>query len=222
VLLRTLPVKEPERLAFLYHPGPVQGSSSTSEQGGPAFSYPMFREMQSQQTAFTGLAGTYAVAASAAYNNTARMGARCSVSGNTSSCSASARRWDGCSTRTTIAIDGGHPLVVLSLRLLDVEVRRGSRAAQSDHDRQRPRDDRHRRGAEGLQRRDARYRAGPLHPDQHEEGDDARLGCPEGSQGLLGHPVRPPQTGSTLEQAQTAINITYQPQLQQDIALCRR
>ena len=59
VLLRTLPVKEPDRLAFLYHPGPTQGSSSTSEQGGPAFSYPMFREMQAQQTAFTGLAGSY-------------------------------------------------------------------------------------------------------------------------------------------------------------------
>src|SRR5258708_35926890 len=60
VLLRTLPVKEPERLAFLYHPGPLQGSSSTSEQGGPAFSYPMFREMQAQQTAFTGLPAAYA------------------------------------------------------------------------------------------------------------------------------------------------------------------
>src|SRR4029079_8102459 len=59
ILLRTLPVKEPARLRFVYHPGPVKGSSSTSEQGGPAFSYPMFREMQAQQTAFTGLAGAY-------------------------------------------------------------------------------------------------------------------------------------------------------------------
>src|SRR5437016_14317777 len=69
VLLRTLPVKEPDRLAFLYHPGPVQGSSSTSEPGGSAFSYPMFREMQAQQTAFTGLAGAYPTSAGAAYNN---------------------------------------------------------------------------------------------------------------------------------------------------------
>src|SRR5580765_4299210 len=82
ILLRTLPVKEPERLAFLYHPGPLQGSSSTSEQGGPAFSYPMFREMQAQQTAFTGLAGAYQVAASAAYNNAAANARALLVSGN--------------------------------------------------------------------------------------------------------------------------------------------
>ena len=76
VLMRTLPVKDPGRLAFIYHPGPLQGSSSTSEQGGPAFSYPMFREMQAQQTAFTGLAGSYQVSASAAYNNAAANVAR--------------------------------------------------------------------------------------------------------------------------------------------------
>src|SRR4029077_12515964 len=111
VLLRTLPVKDPARLAFLYHPGPLQGSSSTSEQGGPAFSYPMFREMQAQQTAFTGLAGSYQVSASAAYNNAAANARALLVSGNYFQVlgvgSAMGRTFGEDDDR----IDGGHPLV---------------------------------------------------------------------------------------------------------------
>jgi hypothetical protein len=57
VLLRTLPVPRPEELVYLYHPGPVQGNSSYDEPDMPAFSYPMFRELQRSQTPFTGLAG---------------------------------------------------------------------------------------------------------------------------------------------------------------------
>src|SRR3984885_625295 len=63
-LLRTLPVKNPQELVLLYHPGPAQGSVSNDEGGGPSFSYPMFREMQKEQTPFTGLAGTRAMGAS--------------------------------------------------------------------------------------------------------------------------------------------------------------
>src|SRR5260221_1121051 len=114
VLLRTLPVKEPEQLAFLYHPGPLQGSSSTSEPGGPAFSYPMFREMQVQQTAFTGLAGAYPVAASAAYNHAAANARALLVSGNYFQVlgvgSAMGRTFGHDDER----FDGGHPLVVLT------------------------------------------------------------------------------------------------------------
>jgi hypothetical protein len=56
VLLRTLLVPRPEELVYLYHPGPVQGNSSYDEPDMPAFSYPMFRELQSQ-TPFTGFSG---------------------------------------------------------------------------------------------------------------------------------------------------------------------
>jgi len=42
----------------------------------------MFREMQAQQTAFTGLAAAYSVAASVAYNNNASTGSAYLVSGN--------------------------------------------------------------------------------------------------------------------------------------------
>ncbi len=114
VLMRTLPVKEPERLAFLYHPGPVQGSSSTSESGGAAFSYPMFRDLQAAQTGFTSLAGSFSVAASASYHNAAVNARALLVSGNYFETlgvgAALGRVFDANDDREA----GGHPLVVLS------------------------------------------------------------------------------------------------------------
>src|SRR5262245_20232142 len=68
-LLRTMPVQEPEQLVSLYHPGPVQGSSWTDEPDGPSFSYPMFRDLQKQQTPFTGIAATRGVSVSLSYKN---------------------------------------------------------------------------------------------------------------------------------------------------------
>jgi len=82
VVLRTLPVKNPEELNYLYHPGPAQGSSWTDEAGGPSFSYPMFRELQKEQTPFTALAGAQAVAVSLSYKNQAVPGSARLVSGN--------------------------------------------------------------------------------------------------------------------------------------------
>jgi len=82
ILLRTLPVKNPHELVFLYHPGPVQGSSSTDEPGGPSFSYPMFRELQKEQTPFTALAGARNSSASLSYKNQPSRGTARLVSGN--------------------------------------------------------------------------------------------------------------------------------------------
>jgi predicted permease len=81
-LLRTLPVKNPQELVFLYHPGPAQGSVSSDEDGGPSFSYPMFREMQKEQTAFTGLAAAQSMNTSLAFRNHALPGTARLVSGN--------------------------------------------------------------------------------------------------------------------------------------------
>src|SRR5579862_5105896 len=82
VLLRTLPVKNAGELVFLYHPGPVQGSMSTDESGGPSFSYPMLREFQKQQTVFTGISGARQFAANLSYRNSAISGTADLVSGN--------------------------------------------------------------------------------------------------------------------------------------------
>src|SRR4051812_19201211 len=114
VLLRRLPVSEPDRLAFLYHPGPVQGSSSTSDQGGSAFSYPMFRELQAQQTAFTALAGSFPVAASAAYKNVAANARALLVSGNYFSVLGVSPAMGRLFETTDDIAPGAHPLVVLA------------------------------------------------------------------------------------------------------------
>ena len=74
----------------------------------------MFRELQARQTAFSGLAGSYSIGASAAYNNTATNGRALLVSGNYFQVlgvgSAVGRVFDENDDRTA----GGQPLVVLS------------------------------------------------------------------------------------------------------------
>ncbi len=58
VLLRPLPVPEPERLVNLTAPGPNPGSQSCNQAGGcdEVFSYPMFRDLERSQNVLTGLA----------------------------------------------------------------------------------------------------------------------------------------------------------------------
>jgi predicted permease len=58
MLLRPLPVPEPERLVNLSAPGPKPGSQSCNQAGDctEVFSYQMFRDLQRVQTAFTGVA----------------------------------------------------------------------------------------------------------------------------------------------------------------------
>ena len=58
MLLRPLPVPEPERLVNLAAPPPNHGMQSCSNAGGcdEIFSYPMFRDLEAIDTVFTGLA----------------------------------------------------------------------------------------------------------------------------------------------------------------------
>jgi predicted permease len=58
ILLRPLPVQEPERLVNLSVPGPKPGSQSCNNAGDcdEVLSYPMFRDLQRVQTAFAGIA----------------------------------------------------------------------------------------------------------------------------------------------------------------------
>ena len=68
-LLRPLPVAEPERLVNLEAPGPKPGLTSCNGAGGcdEVFSYPMFRDLQRQQTVFTDVAAHVGFVASVAY-----------------------------------------------------------------------------------------------------------------------------------------------------------
>lgn len=58
MLLRALPVEEPERLVNLSAPGPKPGSQSCNQAGdcNTVFSYPMFRDLQDAGGPFAGLA----------------------------------------------------------------------------------------------------------------------------------------------------------------------
>jgi predicted permease len=81
-LLRPLPVSHPQELVLLYQSGPLDGHASTDESGGPSFSYPLFRGLQRDQAAFTGLAGSRRLEANLAYAGEASAGTICRVSGN--------------------------------------------------------------------------------------------------------------------------------------------
>jgi predicted permease len=58
MLLRALPVQEPERIVNLSAPGPKPGSQSSNQAGTieDVFSYPMFRDLEKAQTMFAGIA----------------------------------------------------------------------------------------------------------------------------------------------------------------------
>ena len=114
VLFRTLPVDNPHELVFLYHPGPLQGSSSSDEPGGAPFSYPMFRGLQTTQTPFVGIAGSRSFPASLAYRNQAALGTVMLVSGNYLSLLGVDSALGRIFTQDDDGVPGGHPLVILS------------------------------------------------------------------------------------------------------------
>jgi len=70
-LLRPLPVQQPGRLVNFSAPGPNPGSQSCGRAGDckEVFSYPMFRDLERQQTAFTGIAAHVLFGANLAARN---------------------------------------------------------------------------------------------------------------------------------------------------------
>jgi len=84
MLLRSLPVPEPERLVNLGAPGPKPGSQSCNQAGDceQVFSYPMFRDLQEGQTSFTGIAAHRSFGANLAYEGQTESGEGMLVSGS--------------------------------------------------------------------------------------------------------------------------------------------
>jgi predicted permease len=84
VLLRPLPVSDPGGLVNLSAPGPKPGSQSCNQAGScnVVFSYPMFRDLERQQTVFTGLAAHRLLSANMAYRHQTLNGNAVLVSGS--------------------------------------------------------------------------------------------------------------------------------------------
>ncbi len=84
VLLRALPVQQPDRLVNLGAPGPKPGSQSCGQAGDcdVVFSYPMFRDLERVQTVFTGVAAHVAFGANLAYSGQTMNGEGMLVSGS--------------------------------------------------------------------------------------------------------------------------------------------
>src|SRR5688572_23360570 len=71
MLLRPLPVPEPDRLVNLAAPGPNPGSQSCTLAGDctEVWSYPMFRDLEKAQTVFTGIAAHRTFGSNLAFRN---------------------------------------------------------------------------------------------------------------------------------------------------------
>ena len=84
MLLRSLPVRDPERLVNLAAPGPNPGSQSCTNAGGcdEVFTYPMFRDLEAENTGFSGIAAHRAFGANVAYRNQTLNGDAMYVSGS--------------------------------------------------------------------------------------------------------------------------------------------
>ena len=116
LLLRPLPVFEPERLVNLEAPGPKRGSVSCNGAGGcdEVFSYPMFRDLQREQTVFTDIAAHLGFGANVAYQGQTVNIQGMQVSGSyfpTLGLEPTVGRLFGPEVDQPI---GGHPVVILS------------------------------------------------------------------------------------------------------------
>src|SRR5215212_3362005 len=69
MILRPLPVPEPDRLVNFAAPGPNPGSQSCGQAGGcdVVFSYPMYRDLEREQKVFTGIAAHRSFGANLAF-----------------------------------------------------------------------------------------------------------------------------------------------------------
>ena len=84
MLLRTLPVAEPDRLVNLVATGPKPGSQSCSTSGDcdAVLSYPMLRDLEKVDSPFTGIGAHRDFSANVAYGKQTTNGAGLQVSGS--------------------------------------------------------------------------------------------------------------------------------------------
>ncbi len=84
MLLRPLPVRDPQQLVSISAPGPKPGSQSCNQAGDcdVVLSYPMFRDLEAKQTVFAGIAAHRLFGANLAYKKQTLNGDGVLVSGS--------------------------------------------------------------------------------------------------------------------------------------------
>jgi len=82
VLLRALPVQEPERLVLVKSPGYRNGLVWSDESGGASFTYPMYKDLRDAGGPLSGLVARFGVGVSIAFNGQTERGQGEMVSGN--------------------------------------------------------------------------------------------------------------------------------------------
>src|SRR5579859_2848845 len=82
VLLRNLPVPNPEQLVVLRSPGPNPGSTWSDGDGAESFSYPMYKDLRDRSSVFSGLLACFPVDVNVSGHGTTQSAQGELVSGN--------------------------------------------------------------------------------------------------------------------------------------------
>jgi predicted permease len=82
VLLRLLPVERPRELVVLTSPGPNHGRVRTDIEGGPSFSFPMYKDLRDRNEVLAGLLASFYVQVSVAGQGQSQLANGMLVSGN--------------------------------------------------------------------------------------------------------------------------------------------
>ncbi len=116
MILKPLPVMAPDQLVNLSAPGPKPGSQSSNNAGDTesVFSYPMFRDLEGAETAFTGIAGHRSFGANLAYDGDTLSSEGMLVSGSYFEVLGLRPALGRLFSRQDDHTPGAHPLVVLS------------------------------------------------------------------------------------------------------------
>ncbi len=124
MLLQSLPVREPDALVNLGAPGPKPGSQSCNQAGDceTVFSYPMYRDLEREQTSFTGLAAHRAFGANLAQGDRTVNGEGMLVSGSYFSVLGVRPALGRLLTPSDDETPGEHPVAVLSHRFWENEL----------------------------------------------------------------------------------------------------
>ncbi len=114
ILLRQLPVQNPNELVVLHAPGPVQGHVSDDGDETESFSYPMYKGLRESSTAVCNMLGQYAFSASISSHGQTEHASGQLVSGNYFEALGVPPAMGRVFSLDDDRVPGGHPVVVLS------------------------------------------------------------------------------------------------------------